>query len=29
MSSADFAKMIAAETDKFAKVIKFANIKLE
>jgi tripartite-type tricarboxylate transporter receptor subunit TctC len=29
MSSADFAKMIAVETEKFAKVIKFANIKLE
>jgi tripartite-type tricarboxylate transporter receptor subunit TctC len=27
MSSADFAKMIAVETEKFAKVIKFANIK--
>ncbi len=29
MSSADFAKMIAVETEKFAKVIKFANIKVE
>ena len=29
MSSAQFADMIAAETDKFAKVIKFANIKAE
>jgi tripartite-type tricarboxylate transporter receptor subunit TctC len=29
MSSADFAKMIAVETEKFAKVIKFANIKPE
>jgi tripartite-type tricarboxylate transporter receptor subunit TctC len=29
MSSAQFADMIAAETDKFAKVIKFANIKPE
>jgi tripartite-type tricarboxylate transporter receptor subunit TctC len=29
MSSADFAKMIADETEKFAKVIKFANIKPE
>ena len=29
MSSADFAKMIAVETEKFAKVIKFANIKSE
>jgi tripartite-type tricarboxylate transporter receptor subunit TctC len=29
MSSAQFVDMIAAETDKFAKVIKFANIKPE
>jgi tripartite-type tricarboxylate transporter receptor subunit TctC len=29
MSPSDFAKMIAVETEKFAKVIKFANIKLE
>ena len=29
MSPADFSKLIAAETDKWAKVIKFANIKAE
>jgi tripartite-type tricarboxylate transporter receptor subunit TctC len=29
MSSADFGKFIAAETDKWAKVVKFANIKSE
>jgi tripartite-type tricarboxylate transporter receptor subunit TctC len=28
-SSADFGKHIAEETEKWAKVIKFANIKLE
>ena len=27
MTPADFAKFIAAETDKWAKVIKFAGIK--
>jgi hypothetical protein len=26
---ADFAKLVAAETDKWAKVIKFAAIKAE
>ena len=29
MSSADFGKFIAAETDKWAKVIKFAKIKVD
>jgi tripartite-type tricarboxylate transporter receptor subunit TctC len=29
MSSADYAKYIAAETEKWAKVVKFANIKVE
>jgi tripartite-type tricarboxylate transporter receptor subunit TctC len=29
MSSADFGKFIAAETDKWAKVVKFANISAE
>jgi tripartite-type tricarboxylate transporter receptor subunit TctC len=29
MSPADFAKFIAAETEKWAKVVKFANIKAE
>jgi tripartite-type tricarboxylate transporter receptor subunit TctC len=29
MPGADFGKLIAAETDKWAKVIKFANIKAE
>jgi tripartite-type tricarboxylate transporter receptor subunit TctC len=29
MSSAQFTKFIAAETDKWAKVVKFANIKVE
>ena len=29
MTSSDFATMIAAETEKFRKVIKFANIKAE
>jgi tripartite-type tricarboxylate transporter receptor subunit TctC len=29
MSSSDFAQMIVAETEKFGKVIKFANIKPE
>jgi hypothetical protein len=29
MSSADFGKFIAAETDKWAKVVKFANIRAE
>ena len=29
MSPADFGKFIAAETDKWAKVVKFANIKAE
>jgi tripartite-type tricarboxylate transporter receptor subunit TctC len=29
MSTADFAKFIAAETEKWAKVIKFANIKMD
>jgi tripartite-type tricarboxylate transporter receptor subunit TctC len=29
MSSADFGKFIAAETEKWAKVLKFANIKAE
>jgi hypothetical protein len=28
-SSADFGKLIADETEKWAKVIKFANIKPE
>jgi hypothetical protein len=29
MSSADFAKHIVAETEKWAKVIRAANIKLQ
>jgi tripartite-type tricarboxylate transporter receptor subunit TctC len=29
MSTADFANFIAAETDKWAKVVKFANIKMD
>jgi hypothetical protein len=29
MPAVDFAKLIAAETEKWAKVIKFANIKAE
>ena len=29
MSAADFAKFIAGETDKWAKVVKFANIKMD
>jgi len=29
MSTADFVKFIAAETDKWAKVVKFANIKMD
>jgi tripartite-type tricarboxylate transporter receptor subunit TctC len=29
MSAADFAKCIAAETAKWAKVVKFANVKAE
>jgi hypothetical protein len=29
MSAADFGKLIADETEKWAKVVKFANIKLE
>jgi hypothetical protein len=28
-SPADFGKLIAAETEKWAKVVKFANIKPE
>ena len=28
MSPADFGKFVVEETDKWAKVIKFANIKL-
>ena len=29
MSAADFGKLIVVETGKWAKVIKFANIKAE
>jgi tripartite-type tricarboxylate transporter receptor subunit TctC len=29
MSPAEFGKFLAAETDKWAKVVKFANIKLD
>jgi hypothetical protein len=29
MSSAEFKKLIAAETEKWAKVIRTANIKLQ
>ena len=28
MTSAEFGKFLADETDKWAKVVKFANIKL-
>jgi hypothetical protein len=29
MTPADFGKLVAQETEKWAKVIKFANIKTE